>query len=68
VKQAQRSLNQGERMNLYEEAEQILVEEAPIMPIFHRSTQLLVKSWISRFPTTGLREWFFKDVIIQPHQ
>jgi oligopeptide transport system substrate-binding protein len=68
VKQAQRSLDQEERMNLYEEAEQILVEEAPIMPIFHRSTQLLVKSWISRFPTTGLREWFFKDVIIQPHQ
>jgi ABC-type oligopeptide transport system substrate-binding subunit len=55
-------------MNLYEDAEQILVEEAPIMPIFHRSTQLLVKSWISRFPTTGLREWFFKDVIIKPHQ
>jgi ABC-type oligopeptide transport system substrate-binding subunit/class 3 adenylate cyclase len=68
VKQAQRSLDQGERMKLYGEAERILAEEAPIMPIFHRSTRLLVKPWVTRFPTTGLREWFFKDVIIQPHR
>jgi ABC-type oligopeptide transport system substrate-binding subunit/class 3 adenylate cyclase len=68
VKGAQRSLDQMERMKLYEEAERILAEEAPIMPIFHWSTRLLVKPWVTRFPTTGLREWFFKDVIIQPHQ
>jgi oligopeptide transport system substrate-binding protein len=68
VKRAQRSLDQGERIKLYGEAEQILVEEAPIMPIFHRAVRLLVKPWVTRFPTTGLREWFFKDVIIKPHQ
>ncbi len=68
VKQAQRSLDQGERIRLYGEAERILAEEAPIMPIFHRSTRLLVKPWVTRFPTTGLREWFFKDVIIEPHE
>ena len=68
VKQAQRSLDQGQRMKLYGEAERILAEEAPIMPIFYRSTRLLVKPWVTKFPTTGLREWFFKDVIIKPHQ
>ena len=68
VKQAQRSLDQGERMKLYGEAEKILAKEAPIMPILHWSTRLLVKPWVTRFPTTGLREWFFKDVIIKPHQ
>jgi oligopeptide transport system substrate-binding protein len=67
VKQAQRSLDQEERMKLYEEAEMILAEEAPVMPILYRSTRLLVKPWVTSFPTTGLREWFFKDVIIQPH-
>ena len=67
VKQAQHSLDQGERIKLYGEAERILAEEAPIMPLFHRSTSLLVKPWVTRFPTTGLREWFFKDVIIEPH-
>jgi hypothetical protein len=46
----------------------LLAEEAPIMPLFLRSTRLLVKPWVIRFPTTGFREWFFKDVIIKPHQ
>jgi ABC-type oligopeptide transport system substrate-binding subunit len=64
---AQRILDQRERMMLYEEAEQTLVEEVPIMPIFHRSVRLLVKPWVTRFPTTGLRGWFLKDVIIKPH-
>ncbi len=68
VKQAQRSLEQWERIKLYEKAERILVDEAPIMPLFYRSTRLLVKPWITSFPTTGLREWFFKDVIIKRHQ
>jgi oligopeptide transport system substrate-binding protein len=67
VRQAQRSLDQEERIRLYREAEQILAEEVPIMPIFHTSVRLLVKPWVTRFPTTGLREWFFKDVIIRPH-
>ena len=67
VKQAQRSLDQGERIKLYKESERILGAEAPIMPIFHRSTRLLVKPWVTRFPTTGLRDWFFKDVIIKAH-
>jgi ABC-type oligopeptide transport system substrate-binding subunit/class 3 adenylate cyclase len=66
VKRAQRSLDQGDRMKLYGEAEQILAEEAPIVPIFHTSVRLLVKSWVTRFPTTGLREWFLKDVVIRP--
>jgi ABC-type oligopeptide transport system substrate-binding subunit len=67
VKRAQRSLDLGERMRLYGEAERILAEEAPILPIFHSSAQLLVKPWVTRFPTTGMREWFLKDVIIEPH-
>jgi ABC-type transport system substrate-binding protein len=66
AKRAQRSLDQGERIRLYGQAEEILAEEAPIMPIFHGSVQLLVKPWVTRFPTTGLREWFLKDVIIKP--
>jgi oligopeptide transport system substrate-binding protein len=67
VEQAQRSLDQRDRIRLYEKAEWILAEEAPIIPIFHRSVGLLVKPWVTRYPTTGLREWFFKDVIIEPH-
>jgi oligopeptide transport system substrate-binding protein len=67
VELAQRSLDQADRIELYEKAEHILAEDAPIMPMFHRSVRLLVKPWVTRFPTTGLCESFFKDVIIKPH-
>jgi ABC-type oligopeptide transport system substrate-binding subunit len=67
VRQAQRSLDQGERIKLYGEAEQILVDESPIMPVFHTSVRLLVKPWVASYPTTGLKEWFFKDVVVRPH-
>jgi ABC-type oligopeptide transport system substrate-binding subunit/class 3 adenylate cyclase len=67
VEQAQHSLDQGERIKLYEQAERILAEEAPIMPLFHHSTRLLAKPWVTRFPATGLREWFLKDVVIKPN-
>ena len=66
-KQAQRSLDQADRIKLYQEAEQILVEKVPILPLFHTSVRLLVKPWVTKFPTTGLREWYFKDVRIKAH-
>jgi len=34
-----------------------------------RRTEAFVNDslWVTRFPTTGLRDWFLKDVIIMPH-
>jgi len=29
--------------------------------------RLLVKPWVSKFPTSALKHWFWKDVIINPH-
>jgi ABC-type oligopeptide transport system substrate-binding subunit/DNA-binding SARP family transcriptional activator len=68
VERAQRSLDQGERMRMYGEAERILAEEAPIMPIYYFSSRLLVKPWVTGYPATGMRGWFWKDVIIKPHE
>jgi hypothetical protein len=45
----------------------MLIEEAPIIPITHGRTQLLVKPWISSFPTSPGKWWFWKDVVIEPH-
>jgi oligopeptide transport system substrate-binding protein len=68
VEYAQRSLDQRERMKLYGEAEQIMAEEAPIMPIHYSSYRFLVKPWVTGFLSTGLRELFLKDVTINPHE
>jgi ABC-type oligopeptide transport system substrate-binding subunit len=67
LEEASRVMDQAERMNLYRQADRILVEEAPLIPLTYDRTHLLVKPWVSRYPTTGIRWWFWKDVVIEPH-
>ena len=67
VEDARRAMDQEERMKLYGQAERILVEEAPIMLTAYMRRHRLVKPWVSRFPTSASRPWFWRDVIIEPH-
>jgi ABC-type oligopeptide transport system substrate-binding subunit/tRNA A-37 threonylcarbamoyl transferase component Bud32/tetratricopeptide (TPR) repeat protein len=64
---AQRVTDQEERMRMYREADQILVEEAPVLPLYYGRFHLLVKPWVRKHPTSPQRLWFWKDVIIEPH-
>jgi oligopeptide transport system substrate-binding protein len=64
---ARRVTNQEERMRMYQRADHILVEEAPLLPLLYGRFHLLVKPWLSRFPTSAAGWWFWKDVIIEPH-
>ena len=45
----------------------ILGEDAVLMPYGHARWKLLVKPWFKRYPTSPMRKWFWKDVIIDPH-
>jgi ABC-type oligopeptide transport system substrate-binding subunit len=67
VAQAQRATDQGERIDLYRHADKILIEEAAIMPYLYEREHLLVKPWVSRYPMSPMNQWFWKDVIIEPH-
>jgi ABC-type oligopeptide transport system substrate-binding subunit len=67
VNSAQRVTNQEERMRKYREADEILVEEAPVLPLYYGRFHLLVKPWVRKHPTSPQRLWFWKDVIIEPH-
>jgi oligopeptide transport system substrate-binding protein len=67
VEEARQVTDQGERMKLYQQADRILVEQAPILPLLHRRFALLVKPWVRKFPTSPMKVWFWKDVIIEPH-
>jgi ABC-type transport system substrate-binding protein len=60
-------MDQGKRMRMYQQADRILVEEAPILPLFYSRVRLLVKPWVKRFPVSPLKWWFWKDTIIEPH-
>jgi ABC-type oligopeptide transport system substrate-binding subunit/DNA-binding SARP family transcriptional activator len=59
--------DQKERMELYRQAEHILVEEAPVAPLFHSSFHLLIKPWVNKYPISPMSQWFWKDVILEPH-
>jgi oligopeptide transport system substrate-binding protein len=64
---ARQVMDQEERMSLYQQADRILAEEVPILPLTYGRLHMLVKPWIKRLPTSPLRNWFWKDVIIADH-
>jgi ABC-type oligopeptide transport system substrate-binding subunit len=55
-------------MALYRKAEQILVEEAPVAPLFYTRAQRLVKPWIKGFHLAPTTQEIWKNVIIEPRQ
>ena len=67
VEEARRLADQDERMKLYARADRIAMEEAAVVPLTYGGGALLVKPWVSRFPTSAVGRWFCKDVIIEPH-
>jgi ABC-type oligopeptide transport system substrate-binding subunit len=67
VEEARRTTGQEERMNLYRQADRILIEEAVLMPLYYSRMNLLVKPCVTRHPVSVTGEWFWKDVIMEPH-
>ena len=67
VERARRSNDQRERIDLYAQAEWLLVEDAPLLPLVYSRTHLLLKPWVKRYPISALGEFFWKDVLIEPH-
>jgi ABC-type oligopeptide transport system substrate-binding subunit/DNA-binding SARP family transcriptional activator len=67
VEEARRVADQKERIKLYHKADTMMVQEAAIMPLGYTRLHLLVKPWVSRFPTSAIKRWFCTDTIIEPH-
>ncbi len=67
VEGARQVTDQGERMRILQQADRILVEEVAIMPLTYKRLHLLVKPWVTKFPTSAVKWWFLKDVIIEAH-
>ncbi len=67
VERARRVADQRERMALYRQADQILIESAVIVPLFYAEGQFLVQPWVTKFhfPAIGGATW--KDFVIEPH-
>jgi ABC-type transport system substrate-binding protein len=66
VEKARRVTDQGARMELYRQAEKILIEEAPIMALSYWRQHALLKPWV-KLPVSPLGNWLMKDCVIEPH-
>jgi ABC-type oligopeptide transport system substrate-binding subunit len=67
VQEGRRATDLDKRLECYRDAQRILADQAPFFPILHGRMHFLLKPWVSRFPTSPMRYWFFKDVVIDPH-
>jgi oligopeptide transport system substrate-binding protein len=67
VKKARVVMDQEERMRLYQEVDRILIEDAVVLPLLYHRSHILVKPWVKTYPTSAIDQWFWKDVIIEPH-
>jgi oligopeptide transport system substrate-binding protein len=55
------------RLHLYEQAEDILLQEIPLLPLYYWQYNLLVKPWVRSYRPTMLFLESWKDVVIEPH-
>lgn len=63
---AARILDQEKRLGLYQEAERILAKEAVLVPLGYFPEHFMLKPWVTRYPTSGVKNpGFWKDVVME---
>jgi oligopeptide transport system substrate-binding protein len=67
VEDARRILDQAERVRMYQQADTILVEEAPVTLLTYGRGHLLAKPWVRSYPWTPFGGLSWKGVVIEPH-
>lgn len=64
--QALKTIDRGKRYELYRKAENIMLEEAPMMVLFYDTDQRLLQSKIRNFPQNAMEYRNFRDVYFVP--
>jgi oligopeptide transport system substrate-binding protein len=64
IQQAKEAAEQSERLTFYRQAEQILAQEVPILPLVYEREHLLMKPRVKRYPMSAIRPAFWKDVVL----
>jgi oligopeptide transport system substrate-binding protein len=65
VEAARYETSQERRLALYRQAEMILAEQAPLIPILYARWQMLVKPWVRRLATSPTVWTIFRDVVVE---
>jgi len=64
VGEARQVMDPEERMRRYREAECLLTQDVPILPLTYERDHLLVKPWVSRYPTSVMQAAFWKEAVV----
>lgn len=67
VNEAWHLMDQEKRIELYQRADRMLVEEAPILPLNYGRFNRLVKPWIRNLLYSPVNPPFWKYIVIDPH-
>ena len=67
VAAAKGAMDQEKRLKLYQQADRILVEEAPIVPLLYGCWHWLQKPWVRKLPASPMAIWHYKDMILELH-
>ncbi|HZU87107.1 MAG TPA: ABC transporter substrate-binding protein, partial [Anaerolineaceae bacterium] len=64
IDNARRLTDQPARLEMYRQADRQLVEGALLLPFNYWRSHLLIKSSVKQFPTSAVKWWYWKDVVI----
>ncbi len=67
VEEGRRTLDHGQRMNLYRQADRILIEEAVMLPLFYSHIYELRQPWVQNPTGSSIYSPKWKDVTLLPH-
>ena len=66
IQQAEQTSNQSERFALFQQAEAILLADAPIMPIYTYTSNALVAESVKEWHNNIMDYWSYKHVYLDP--
>ena len=67
IEKSRRCMDQERRMQIYAQAQRILVDAAPVIPLFYLRSHILQKPWVRKYPSVGSYSFDWKEVILEPH-
>ena len=62
--EARRTTDQARRLDFYRAADRILMEQAIVVPLYLGTSPVLIKPWVTRYPMSGNRWSYYKDVVL----
>ncbi|MGE5465106.1 MAG: ABC transporter substrate-binding protein, partial [Syntrophothermus sp.] len=67
LEDAQQTTDPGSQTLLYRQADKLLMEEVPVIPLAYGRNLMLIKPWVKQYPVSPLFYWPWKEIRLEPH-